>query len=343
MPKLGLRPALRLYGGLKLAQLLEMREEDMARLARKLEADPTFARLSRAGVLSRRPFPGAYFAARRWAGWNLAPAPDGIGELLESDSQPVKLIRKIGRKRFEACFLEAEGLSDAERARRCGISAAEAALLRALLDRLYIREQFETSPPVPAKTFSAVAGIAIESGAPVLRFFHRDIWKGEFAVDAERLKALQAAEPGQAVKFSRFTQRLAFLGRRQTTLYKALQALINAQAEWLKTGDSLKRQPLTQRSLAVALGVDASAVNRLISNKSVELPWGTEAPMKVLVPSGKTLAREHVAKLARRKPGLSDEGLRAALAADHQIHLSRRSIAQYRQDMGVGPMGRRDS
>lgn len=342
MPKLGLRTGLRLYGGLKLAKLLEMREEDFAKLARDLEADPAFDRLARAGVVSRRPFPKAYFAARRWAGWNLAPASEGLGDLLDADSEPVKLLRRIGRKKFEECFLESEG-SDAGRARRCGITEEQAAALRELLDRLYIKEQFETPAPPPAKAFSAVAGIGIDGGEPVLKFFHREVWKGEYAVDAERLKAVVGqAEPGEARKLSRFVQRLSFLARRQTTLYKALQALIAAQADWLKTGDPSRRQPLTQRSLAVALGVDPSAVNRLIANKSVELPWGTEAPMKSLLPSGKTLARERVCELARGRPELSDEALRALLAAEHQIHLSRRSVAQYRQDLGVGPRGRRE-
>lgn len=337
MPKLGLKTGLRLYGGLKLARLLEMREEEFAKLARELEKKPAFERLQRAGVLSRRPFPKAYFAARRWAGWNLQPASEGLGELLDADSDVVRLLRRIGRGRFESAFLRNEA-SDQERARRCGITPAEAKRLRELLDRLYIKEQFETQAPPPAKVFSAVAGIALDGGTPVLKFFHREVWKGEYAVDEQRLKALLAsAEPGEARRLSRFAQRVGFLGRRQTTLYKALQALIQAQAGWLTTGDPLKRQPLTQRSLATALGVDPSAINRLLSNKSLELPWGTEAPMKALVPSGKAVSRERVGELARKRPELSDEELRQVLAAEFQIHLSRRSVAQYRQDLGLGP------
>ncbi|MBI4425305.1 MAG: hypothetical protein HY554_16365 [Elusimicrobia bacterium] len=343
VPRLALTTAMRLQGRLKLARLLEMREEEMARLARALEADPLFERLARAGALSRRPFPGAYFAARRWAGWSLAPASGGLGDLLDSDSAAVRVLRRIGRERFEESFLRAEGLTDAQRARRCGVSTADAALLRALLDRLYIREEFEPAPgPAPARVFSAVAGVGLEGGKPVLRFFHRDVWKGEFAVDERGLEALvRRVSREEGARLERFARRLVFLGRRQTTLYKALQALLSAQAEWLATGDPLKRQPLTQRSLAAALGVDASAINRLISNKAVELPWGTEAPMRCLLPSAKTLAIEKLEALARRRPDLSDEGLRRELASGHQIHLSRRSVAQYRQDLGLGARGRR--
>ncbi|MEK9145089.1 MAG: hypothetical protein AAB339_05725, partial [Elusimicrobiota bacterium] len=60
-----------------------------------------------------------------------------------------------------------------------------------------------------------------------------------------------------------------------------------------------------------------------------------EAPMKALLPSAKALALERLAALVTERPGSSDEGLRRELASRWQIRLSRRSIAQYRKDLGL--------
>jgi DNA-directed RNA polymerase specialized sigma54-like protein len=131
------------------------------------------------------------------------------------------------------------------------------------------------------------------------------------------------------------------LDRRKTALYRALEALLGAQAGYLRSGDPDRRQPLTQRSLAVAIGVEASALNRLLSNKAVELPWGVEAPLKSLLPSAKSLALGKLETLARASPSASDESLRRALADRHRVYLSRRSVAQYRMDCGLSKRRRR--
>ncbi|MEK7656294.1 MAG: hypothetical protein AAB412_00920 [Elusimicrobiota bacterium] len=327
---------MRQAAGLKLARLLSMREKDFARLVREAEEDPLFVRLLRSGVVSRTPFPRAYFTARRLAGRELAAPVQGLGELLDGRSDLVRLMKKAGRERFEECFLREEGMSDEERGRRCGLSAPQARRLREFLDRITIRCDFERPASAPPKTFSAVAGIGIEKGEPHLSFFHRDIWKGSYRVAADRLAEQRASLPeAERGRMERLLRRLELLNRRKTTLYRALETLASAQSAYLKTGDPLQRQPLTQRSLATALGVDPSALNRLISNKSVELPWGTEAPMKALLPSAKALALERLAALVMERPGFSDEKLRVELASRHQIRLSRRSIAQYRKELGL--------
>lgn len=84
-----------------------------------------------------------------------------------------------------------------------------------------------------------------------------------------------------------------------------------------------------------------SVLNRLISNKSVRLPWGLEAPLKALIPSAKTLLRDRLHDLALSHPGSSDENLRKLMERLHGARLSRRSIAQYRQDLGLGARGKR--
>ncbi|OGR60068.1 MAG: hypothetical protein A2X36_06480 [Elusimicrobia bacterium GWA2_69_24] len=342
-PGISLKVRTAVYGRMQLARLLEMREEDFARLLSGLEADPLFPKLVSAGAVAPAPVPQDRFTARRFAGRELRQNAEGIGDLLDGQSEMVKLMRRIGAERFEECFIKDRGLTDAERARLCGIKETEALALRELLDRAYIRAEFEGAPPpVPAAVYSTVAGIVLEGGTPRLKYFNRDAWKTRYRFDAPRLEAFVSALPApEREKARRLVARLEFAQQRRTTLLKVLEAVLQAQAAYLSSGDPALLQALTQREVSAAVGCDPSVLNRLISNKAVELPWGTEAPLRTFFPSAKSLTKSRVADAARRHPELSDEKLRELLSREFRIELSRRSVAQYRQDTGVGGRGRR--
>jgi len=328
---------------MKLARLLAMSDSELATLSKKLEKDPRFQTLIASGALAVKPFGKAFFATRRFAGMALTDASAGVPALLDARSEPVRLIKKIGRKNLETLFLGEAGVSDVDRSRATGLTIAEVARVRGFLDEIYIREEFSEKPAAAAPAvFSTVAGISVQGGRPVLRFFNREVWKGRYALDDDRLKVhLAKLEREERERTERYLSRLSYVDRRKTTLFRVLESLLEAQAKFLVSGDPCFRQPLTQRSLSTAVDADPSVINRLIANKAVELPWGTEAPMKVLVPSGKTLARETLGSLALDHPEMSDEHLCELLAESRQIHLSRRSVAQYRSELGLGGRGRR--
>ena len=149
----------------------------------------------------------------------------------------------------------------------------------------------------------------------------------------EFMSTLPAAESS---KVRNLLYRLKLVDQRKTTLYRLLEEILVAQADYLRTGDPVRRRPLAQRALASKLEVDASVINRLISNKSVQMPWGVEAPLGVFFPSAKDINRELLYALVCAKPELADEELRRELARLHGVLLSRRSVAQYRQELSVG-------
>jgi DNA-directed RNA polymerase specialized sigma54-like protein len=122
-----------------------------------------------------------------------------------------------------------------------------------------------------------------------------------------------------------------------------LEEVVSAQAEFLLSRDPSRRKALTQRALSQRLDVSPSVLNRLIANKSVQLPWGLEAPLKVFVPSAKAILRDHLYQMAVESPELSDEALRRELKRRYGAELSRRSIAQYRKELGLGGTGGRVS
>jgi hypothetical protein len=323
--------------GIKLARLLEQPEADFAERVKELEADAFFQTLLAARVISVRPYADAGFAARRFGGWGLPTASDGVAAL-DGRGDLAELLQRVGQERFEECFLREKRLTDQDLARLCEISPAEASRLRELVNGLYVQEEFESpaSAPAPSKTYSAVAGITVEGGRPGLAFFNRDIWKGRYAVDEERRRKLIGTLPARdARRAEKFLRDLELLDRRKTTLYRVLEALIEDQAEFFLSGNPDRRKPLTQRELSARLDIAPSVLNRLISNKSIQLPWGLEAPLRTLLPSRKTMIRDRLYDLIQENPDLSDPQLARRIDRLHGVKLSARSIAQYRADLGV--------
>ena len=324
--------------GIKLARLLELSEGDFAKRVREFEADAFFRRLLDAQVVSVQPYAGAGFAARRFGGWGLSTASDGV-PALDGRGDLAKLLQRVGQERFEECFLGEGKLTDQDQARLCGISEEEAARLREMVNSLYVQAEFDTASavPAPAKTYSAVAGITMDGGKPGLAFFNREIWKGRYRVDGEkRRQMIETLTAAEARRMEKFLGELELLDRRKTTLYRSLEALIEAQTQFFVTGDPDQRRPLTQRDLSKRLNISPSVLNRLISNKSIQLPWGLEAPIRVLLPSRKSIIRDRLHDLIRENLDSTDIELGQKLGHLFGVQLSRRSITQYRADLGVG-------
>lgn len=337
----GARPSL--GGAMKLARLLEMPEREFEARVRQLEANPLFPRLLEARAVRIEPY-CARFAARKPDGRELSMSGEGLSGLLDGRASLVDLIRRIGQDRFEEFFLGDANLPDERRAEACAASLEEVRQLRELVDRVYIQGELETpsAAGVPAKVFSSVAGVELDGGRPVIAFFNREIWKGRYRLDGSRLAGLrQSVSLAEARRLDRLVCQLELLDRRKSTLYRVLEALLDLQKEFLTSGDPSTRRPLTQLSVAKQLDVSPSVLNRLVSNKSIRLPWGFEAPLKVLMPSAKRLILDRFDDVAVSHPSLSDEGLRGELARRFGARLSRRSVAQYRKELGLGGMDRR--
>ena len=342
--RLGTKNSARVHGQMKLARLLELPERDLERRVREIEAGEVFRSLLQAGVIALETPSHARIAARRFAGHGMRTSGEGLPELIDGKGDLAQLMMRVGQELFQECFLGETALPDEARARLCGLTLDEVRRLREYVDRLYVQEQFESAAasPAPEKTFSAVAGIAIEDGKPILSFFHRDIWNKRYRVDSEKQKAWLGSLAAKAARRAdTLLRELDFIDRRKTTLYRVLEALIVEQADFLVAADPERRRPLSQKDLADRLDIAPSVLNRLIANKSVELPWGLESPLGTFVPSRKSMLLGRLHELARKNPELSDEGLRAALKESSGIALSRRSIAQYRKDMGISGRSRR--
>ena len=145
-------------------------------------------------------------------------------------------------------------------------------------------------------------------------------------------------------------QRAALLQKqidmRRTTLERVIVCMAQLQPEFFRSGKQALR-PMTMQQVAARLSVHISTVSRAVNGKYIDTPMGVVALRSLFsapLPSGgaavsaagvKERLRELIRQEDKRYP-LSDSELCAALQAQH-IQISRRSVANYRGELGILP------
>ncbi len=146
-------------------------------------------------------------------------------------------------------------------------------------------------------------------------------------------------------RFSAAVQLLKNIEQRKHTIQRVCQAIIRRQRDFLEYGiDHLK--PMMIKEVAEEVGVHPSTVSRAVANKYAHTPQGvfelrelfTEA---VQGPQGSTLSlltlKRRVRKMIEAEDPahpLTDEQIARRLA-EEGIHVTRRTVAKYREDMRI--------
>lgn len=126
------------------------------------------------------------------------------------------------------------------------------------------------------------------------------------------------------------------LEQRRLTLIKIAETLVEAQRDFLLTGDKKTLQSMTQSDLARACGLSESTISRAVGHKSVQLPWGQLVPISFFL-SGNTAIKERMRKvILQENPDCpySDSQI-AQIFTRAGMKLSRRTVAKYRSEMGI--------
>jgi RNA polymerase sigma-54 factor len=139
--------------------------------------------------------------------------------------------------------------------------------------------------------------------------------------------------------------------QRQRTLYMVTSSIVKFQREFLEHGVSHLR-PLVLKDVANDIGMHESTVSRATAGKYVHTPQGTfelkyfftsslrgGQGAEVSAESVKEKIREIIAKEDARKP-LSDQYI-AEMLGKEQIDIARRTVAKYRELMGILPSSKR--
>lgn len=139
---------------------------------------------------------------------------------------------------------------------------------------------------------------------------------------------------------------ISAIKQRHDTLMHTMQAILDYQREHFIDGDKLKLRPMILKDIADITGLDVSTISRVVNCKYVQTHFGI-LPLKQLfseamqTDSGeevssyeiKTILSECIENENKRKP-LTDELLMDILNKKG-YHIARRTVAKYREMMGI--------
>jgi len=137
------------------------------------------------------------------------------------------------------------------------------------------------------------------------------------------------------------------IDQRQNTIERITRKLLERQGEFFEHGSS-KLRPLTMSEVADSINVHETTVSRAIANKFLETPHGTFPFKYFFTPgySGKdgdtvsnTSVKEIIGSIIEKEDAskpLSDRKIVDLLAAK-DIKLARRTVAKYREELGIPP------
>jgi RNA polymerase sigma-54 factor len=134
--------------------------------------------------------------------------------------------------------------------------------------------------------------------------------------------------------------------QRQQTLYVTMNSIMNYQQEFFLTGDERKLRPMILKDIADEIGMDVSTVSRVANSKYVDTPYGTRLIKDYFSESmkneqGEDVSTKEIKKIletvigeeTKRKP-LTDDKL-AAILKDKGYPIARRTVAKYREQLGI--------
>ena len=146
-------------------------------------------------------------------------------------------------------------------------------------------------------------------------------------------------------KFRSAVDLLRSVNQRKQTIYRVCACVISRQREFLEKGSSALR-PMLIKDVASELGVHSSTISRVVTNKYVDTPQGVMELRKFFTigvesPDGEELSivqvklkiRKLIEGESKAKP-YSDNQI-AQLLRRENVHITRRTVAKYREQMQV--------
>jgi RNA polymerase sigma-54 factor len=160
--------------------------------------------------------------------------------------------------------------------------------------------------------------------------------------DEERREAMTFVK--QKVNAARWF--IEALTQREQTLYKTMDAIMKYQKEFFRTGDEMSLKPMVSKDIAAEIGMDISTVSRVVRLKHVLTPYGVY-PLKFFFSesltkdTGEEVSSHEIKKLITDIIRDEDSDfphtdlmLRKVLN-DKGYHIARRTIAKYREQLGI--------
>jgi len=134
--------------------------------------------------------------------------------------------------------------------------------------------------------------------------------------------------------------------QRQTTLLLTMSEIISFQKEYFQEGDETKLRPMILKDIAERTDLDISTISRVSNSKYIQTHFGIY-PLKYFFSEGlqkddgeevstreiKKILQECIEGENKRRP-LTDEKL-AQILKEKSYNIARRTVAKYREQMGI--------
>lgn len=341
-----------LQGRLTAAKWLSLSEPEVVKEITEVESDPLFKDLMYGAkdlppLMHRRRWPASGLTGGYYELNEQLAAGGGSGDvsdILERREDLIKLIRRIGVEAFERCFLygeEGKGLE--QTCKELDIPVAEGRRILDLVLEVGARSEFFRPTAEPGQSgirYHCIASIDQDKRDPEhlsFRFMSPHWARGRYVVLYDKLeewKGRRNLTGDEKRGLRKLLKRVELINMRQDTLFQILSRVTTEQSAYLRSRDATRLRPLSLRELARRIGVAPSTVSRAVSNRSVLLPWGEEAPLKGLLTGQRYVLLSILAdwvEKGRVKRGVTDEELMGRLAAEVGITVSRRTVNEVRR------------
>lgn len=290
--------------------------------------------------------------------------PAGIGArclreclLLQVERFPASEVPPYTRDFINAYLQTVRRRSPAEAAAFLSLTDAQlAAILQFIGERLYMwpadrfRDGLGTAAVAPGDTIAPDAAVSAEGGqmrVRVVQSWARSVRVSEAyaRLDAAWRRATDALSPAERLQLAdKVRAAHAFidhLTRREAVLRRVTEAIVRRQEAFFREGPA-GLEPLTRKEIAAELKVHESTISRVTRGKYLQLPDQRLVPYDLFF-DGSLSAKEELRQLiAAEDPcqPLSDSALADLLQSRGHI-LARRTVAKYRDALGIPPAHRR--
>jgi len=337
---------------MKHADLLEMPGDEFHRLIIELEQSPLFLRLYRKDrVIHYQGFPRTGLSSSFYQVKEELVADTGsinIDSLLLNKEHIVRVIQKLGVERFKRYFLFPEfGMTAEQIARECDLDVSEAQEINRLIDEFSVMSEFYHPSSIASGVihYSKVASVDREGDGFVISYFSPHLARGRYSVNYERFEELGKCDTftkAESREIRQLFKKLELINSCKDTLNQILQGIVRKQALYLETGNLRSLLPFSQKELARELNLAASSLSRAIRGRSIDTPWGDEVPLNHFFPRPKRFKKELLKQLLENDNVFSsDEMIRNKLWEKFGVAMSRRTVANLRQELKFPATGRK--
>ncbi len=316
-----------LVGRVKMAKAMEMSEPDWAKALSTLEKDPLFLELTRPADGNPIVRYKRFGHSRLADGFYDAPSPIhevSEAEMFEKRRQLLEMASRMGHDAFERAVVLHEGTMTPD------VIVADDLLsaVSTSIDKIHHSSLSDTEP---VNVLGKVA--AIESGAFAVSFYFPHLVRGLFEIDRPRLKEWQSGRglgKEDASRLRRLVGLMELSNMKQGAFWRVLERLMVLNRDYFETRDPSRMAPVSLRKLADQLDFAPSTVSRVVSGKSLILPWGQEAAISDLMPGQRRVVLSILEKVLPDMPRATDLAIARRLKESHGVTVSRRTVTACR-------------